>query len=176
MSSATKFIDPLIHDIHSVHDSSIAENALCEKPLTRFEQARFENHVPLIQVVSEEKFCVGKSRSTRQRRHDDDDDDDNGISVISARITNDDDDDNNGNRVGRSRERVRRQCSSDLVEGLTSIATTLTPQHKATNDDDNDDDKDDDMTARRATFTPHGLGTTLQPLRIGVPYKTPKWA
>ena len=43
----------------------------------------------------------------------------NGISVISARITNDDDNDNNGTiRVGRSRERVRRQCSSDLVENV----------------------------------------------------------
>jgi len=45
--------------------------------------------------------------------------------------------------VGGMKGRVRRQCSSNLVEGLTSIAITPTQQHKATNDDDNDDDKDD---------------------------------
>ena len=45
--------------------------------------------------------------------------------------------------VGGMKGRARRQCSSNVVEGLTSIAITPTQQYKATNDDDNDDDKDD---------------------------------
>ena len=94
MSSATNLIDPLIHNIHSVHElhQENAEIACHEKSIDEIRA-----QMPLIQVVSEEKFCVGKSRSTRQRRDDDDDDDDeNGISVVSARITNDDDNDKNG--------------------------------------------------------------------------------
>ena len=60
MSSATKFIDPIIHDIHSVHDSSIAENALCENRIDeiRAGEIRIAGEMPLIQVVSDEKSCV----------------------------------------------------------------------------------------------------------------------
>jgi hypothetical protein len=77
MSSSTNVIDPLIHNIHNIHDSSIAEHVLHEKFINedrhenRIDEIRVAEEMPLIQVVNDEKFCVGKSRSTRQQRHDD---------------------------------------------------------------------------------------------------------
>jgi hypothetical protein len=88
-----------------------------------------------------------------------------------------DDDNNDGNDRGRCdpRERVRRPCSLDLVEGLTSIAM-LPTQHQitatTTMNDDDDDDKDSTTSHAHAPWS----GNTFPPALYGVPYKTPKWA
>ena len=75
--------------------------------------------------------------------------------------------------VGGMKGRVRRQCSSNLVEGLTSIAITPTQQHKATNDDDNDDDKDDGHNSTTSHVHVPWSGRHLPAAPYGVPYKRP---
>ena len=61
------YIDPLIHDIHNIHDNSIAEHVFHDNSVDedrlhrkRIAESRIaEKSMPLIQVVSDEKFCVG---------------------------------------------------------------------------------------------------------------------
>ena len=79
-------MNPLIHDINNIHDSLIAENVLHDSSIDEDRLHRIpiaenrvaekpthivEKSVPLIQIVRDEKFCVGRSRSTRQCRDDD---------------------------------------------------------------------------------------------------------
>ena len=136
MSSSFICVDPLIHDFHSIHDN--VHDSSIASPVTALDthladhraisansqqSQQSEQSQPFIIVVSEqdnvdEKFCVGKSRSTRRRRRNDDDKD--GISVVLAMQANNDDNDNGDDGINTERERERESskiaCRSVLFE------------------------------------------------------------